>query len=332
MLPVYARDLGATGVWVGLTFSIFAVTQTIFSPFAGQLSDRFGRKPFIILGLLLYCVAAIGYLTAGSFVQVMIFRALSGIGTAFIFSVARAYMGDMVPPGFEGRWFGMFQTADIVGFGVGPLVAGTIRTVLGFDAVFIAMAMLMASSATIIAVLLPGRPARRAPARRPGEELKAASVWRAARHRLTIGIAWIMMLISVSFGATLSFLAVRLEDDLGTTSFFVGLAFGVEALTAGASQPFLGRVADRVSRRTLVSAGLGLSGGALFAVGTLTAYWPIVGMLMLMGAGVSAAQVSAGAMQVVAGREVAMGTVIGETVGRPGLRRGTGIGCRWAAG
>ncbi|MCA9850951.1 MAG: MFS transporter, partial [Dehalococcoidia bacterium] len=74
ILPVYAEELGATGIWTGLTFSIFAVTQTIISPFAGRWSDRYGRKPFIILGLLFYFVAAFGYLTAETFVQVLAFR------------------------------------------------------------------------------------------------------------------------------------------------------------------------------------------------------------------------------------------------------------------
>src|SRR5690606_1166204 len=115
------------GVWIGLTFSIFAVTQTLVSPFVGGWSDRHGRKPFIIVGLLLYFVAALGYLTADSFLQVLAFRALSGCGTSLIFSVARAYIGDFVPEGHEGRWFGIFATADIVGFGLGPMLAGGVR-------------------------------------------------------------------------------------------------------------------------------------------------------------------------------------------------------------
>ena len=87
ILPVYAEDLGASGIWIGLTFSIFAVTQTLVSPFAGRWSDRYGRKPFIILGLLCYFVAAFGYLTADSFLQLLAFRAFSGCGTSLIFAV-----------------------------------------------------------------------------------------------------------------------------------------------------------------------------------------------------------------------------------------------------
>src|SRR5690242_3195283 len=155
LLPVYAKDLGASGVWLGLTFSIFAVVQAIFGPFAGRLSDRYGRKPFIVLGLCIYFIAALGYLTAHSFLQVIAFRAFSGFGTSLVFSVARAYVGDMTPPGKEGRWLGVFATADIVGFGTGPLFAGVFREVLGFRSVFVAMASLLAFAAVILLFWLP---------------------------------------------------------------------------------------------------------------------------------------------------------------------------------
>src|SRR3990172_6417974 len=155
LLPVYARELGASGVWLGLTFSVFAIVQTFVGPFAGRLSDRYGRKPFIVAGLLIYLVSALGYLTASSFYQVIAFRAFSGLGTSLIFSVARAYVGDMTPKGQEGRWLGVFATADIIGFGTGPLVAGVFREFIGFRSVFVAMAAMMALSATFLLFWLP---------------------------------------------------------------------------------------------------------------------------------------------------------------------------------
>lgn len=152
LLPVYAEELGANGVWLGLTFSSFAIVQAIFGPITGRLSDRYPRKPFIAVGLLIYMTAALGYLTAQSFVQVIAFRAFSGLGTSMIFSVARAYIGDLTPRGQEGRWFGVFATADVIGFGTGPLVAGVIREGIGFRAVFVAMASMMALSAGVVAL------------------------------------------------------------------------------------------------------------------------------------------------------------------------------------
>jgi MFS transporter, DHA1 family, multidrug resistance protein len=309
LLPVYAEQLGATGIWIGLTFSVFAITQTIFGPTIGRLSDRYSRKPFIVVGLLIYFLAAIGYLTATSFIQVFIFRAISGLGTACIFSVARAYIGDMVPPGKEGRWFGMFATADIVGFGVGPLIAGSIRQVLGFDAVFISMAMLMLSSAGIVWSFLPGQTAEM----RAGWEGRAANISfvNAMKNKLVVALTLNMALVSVTFGATFSFLAVLLEDRLLIGPMLIGVAFSMASLSAGLTQPFFGRLADSYSRRVLVVLGLVWAAAALIGIGLVPPYWVLLLLLLLMGLGEAVAMVATSAMQVVAGRYVGMGTVIG---------------------
>ncbi len=309
LLPVYAEELGATGIWIGLTFSIFAVTQTIFGPFAGRWSDRYGRKPFIVAGLALYFVAALGYLTAQSFVQVMAFRALSGVGTSLIFSVARAYIGDMVPAGQEGRWFGLFATADIIGFGIGPLFAGIVRDISGFHSVFVAMALLMASSGIIVAVLLP----RISPEQRlQAFAGRAAEVsFRVAlQDRLVLAITLTMAVTSLSFGSTFSFLAVKLED-LGIGPILIGVTFGLESLASGLLQPFTGRLADRSNRRVLVVCGIGVTAMALATVGTAHHLVAIMLLLVCMGIGQSFSFVASSAMQVVAGRRVGMGTVIG---------------------
>ncbi len=307
LLPIYAEELGATGLWIGLTFSSFAVTQTLVSPFAGRLSDRFGRKPFIIAGLLFYVAAAGGYLTADSFVQVMAFRMLSGCGTSLIFSVSRAYIGDMVPEGHEGRWFGVFATGDIIGFGLGPLLAGALREAFNFDAVFIGMGALMSGSAVIIAVLLPARP--------PVERIRATlrpnvRFGVALRDRLVVTLALLMGFTSLTFGATYSFLAIRL-DALGIGPLLVGIAFAVESLASGLAQPVFGFMADRFNRRLLAAMGLFVSGTALAALGLPLTYLTAILFLFLLGVGQALTQVTASSMQVVAGRRVGMGTVIG---------------------
>ncbi|GBD24400.1 Tetracycline resistance protein, class C [bacterium HR29] len=308
LLPVYAERLGATGIWIGLTFSIFAVTQTLFGPFAGRWSDRWGRKPFIVAGLLLYFAAALGYLTASTFWQVLAFRALSGLGTSLIFSVARAYIGDLVPPRHEGRWFGVFATADIIGFGVGPVMAGIVREVWGFDAVFIGMAALMAGSATIVALLLPARAPRPGStgATRPAE----LRFREALADRLVLALTLTMGLTSLSFGATFSFLAVRLED-LGAGPAVVGVAFGAESVASAVVQPLAGQLADRVERRGLLAGGLAASAAMLLLLGATERLAVVIALMLLMGAAGAVSAVATSAMQVVAGRRAGMGTVLG---------------------
>jgi multidrug resistance protein len=315
LLPVYAETLGASGVWLGLTFSGFAIVQTFFGPFAGRLSDRFGRKPFIVAGLCVYLIAALGYLTAENFYQVIAFRMFSGFGTSLIFSVARAYVGDMTPKGQEGRWLGVFATADIIGFGTGPLIAGLLRQEIAFRAVFVAMAALMALSATILLWWLPRyspmEVLKRAHITGGGEREKAVPFAVAAKDRLVQAVTTHQTMISIASGSSFAFLAVRLENGLHASPIAIGVAFATQDLTGGCAQPFLGRLADTHSRRLLVAIGLALNGALVACAGIAPNYAVMVLLLFAMGASGALSQVAAGAIQIVAGRRVGMGTVLG---------------------
>ncbi len=311
LLPVYAKDLGATGLWLGLGFSAFAPVQALFGPFTGRWSDRVGRKPFIVCGLLVYMIAALGYLTADNFYQVIAFRAFSGVGTSMIFSVAQAYLGDMTPPGREGRWFGMYATADIIGFATGPTLAGVMRDLVSFDSVFVAMAAMLGLSALLVMVFLPAKPP--AP---PGQRARLAdrepAPFRVAlRDRLVIALTLQTFLVSVGSGAAFAFLSLRLEDDLGIRPLLIGLAFTFQDLTAGIGQPFFGWLADNRDRRTLVVGGM-LAFAALQAgLGLAGNYWAVVLVLLGLGAASAVSGVAASAIRIVAGRRVGMGTMLG---------------------
>ncbi len=309
LLPVYAEELGAEGIWLGLTFSSFAIVQAVAGPITGRMSDRYPRKPFIVVGLVIYMIAALGYLTAQNVGQVIAFRAFSGLGTSMIFSVARAYVGDLVPPGREGRWMGVFATADIVGFGTGPLIAGVVRQQVGFDAVFVTMAAMMGTSALIVATFLPRRMPQHLRVAGPG--VRSVGFRDALKDRLVAAIVINMALISVSFGASFAFLGLRLEKDIGASPTMIGVAFATQDLTGGVAQPFFGRLADRLYRPLLVSIGLGTLGIFQVALGYGESYLLVVALLFCMGASNALAGVAAGAIQVVAGRRVGMGTVLG---------------------
>ena len=64
LVPVYAVHLGAGGLQVGIIIASFNLARTLFNPLAGRLSDRWGRKPFIAAGLLLYALVSVLYVMA----------------------------------------------------------------------------------------------------------------------------------------------------------------------------------------------------------------------------------------------------------------------------
>jgi DHA1 family multidrug resistance protein-like MFS transporter len=66
LLPIYAENLGATGIWLGIIFSAFALSRSVFMPIIGRISDRRGRKWIILIGMLAYAVLSLAYIIVES--------------------------------------------------------------------------------------------------------------------------------------------------------------------------------------------------------------------------------------------------------------------------
>lgn len=310
ILPVHARALGASGAAIGLTFSAFALTQVFISPFTGRLADRYGRKPFIVAGLLTYATAALGWWLIEDVGAVILFRAFTGIGSALVFSLAQSYVGDLAPRGREGRYMGTFGVFDFVGFGSGPLLAGLLVDHAGVDAAFLVMASLYAGAAVIVAALLPRRPRR-------ADGSLTDSPTRAAPWAVILAQPYVQALFAVRFsyslsmGASFSFIAVYLQENLGTTATMVGALLAAHQIVGGLLQPLVGTVSDRIGRRRLIAAGTVMIALGYATVWASEHYWIIMaGFVIGVGLGGALSNVSGQAIQVDLGRRLGMATIM----------------------
>lgn len=311
ILPVYAEAQGASGAEIGLAFSSFAITQLFISPFSGRIADRYGRKQFLVFGLATYIVTALGWWGTDAVFWTIAFRAFSGIGSAFIFSLSSAYIGDLAPDGHEGRYMGVFGVFDFVGFGAGPLVAGVIRDQFDIDAVFLSMAVLFTASTLLAFLFLPQSRAVRAGT----DGVPQLVPWRRIlSHPYVQALYIIRTSLAFAMGASFTFVALFLENELAATATMVGGVLAAQQVTSGLMQPVSGLFADRVSRRTLV-----LFGSGLVALGYLTpafvdSYWVILlGFMFGVGIGSSISNVAAQAVTVDIGRGLGMATVMSVT-------------------
>ena len=311
ILPVYAESQGASGAEIGLAFSSFAITQLFISPFSGRIADRDGRKQFLVMGLATYIVTAFGWWGTDAVFWTIAFRAFSGIGSAFIFSLSSAYIGELAPEGHEGRYMGVFGVFDFVGFGVGPLLAGVIRDQFDIDAVFLSMAVLFSASTLLAFLFLPQSRAVRA-----GSDGAPQFVpWgRILSHPYVQALYIIRTSLAFAMGASFTFVALFFENELAATATMVGGVLAAQQVTSGLMQPISGFFADRLSRRALV-----LIGSALVAAGYLTpalfdSYWVILlGFMFGVGVGSSISNVAAQAVTVDIGRGLGMATVMSVT-------------------
>jgi MFS family permease len=308
LLSVFAEEFGASGIWLGLAFSGFALSQIPLMPIVGRLSDRFGKRTFLWLGLLIYAIAAVGYFGAPGYKELVFFRIISGAGTAMVIPTAYAYVGELAPRGHEGRYMGLFNIAMIAGFGIGPMLGGIIHDSLGMDATFVSMGVLSIIGFFIALFFLPGR--NPAPVEKKHSELSTPFTSMIKDNTMR-GIIAVQFVLGLSAGTVLTFLGIFMTSRLETSLALVGVAMSIRYLQNGILAYPFGWLADRMNRVVLVSMGL-----LVMAAGTLSISWIgnfalLVGVFVIIGTFESMATPSINAITVDKGRVLGMGSVMG---------------------
>lgn len=131
ILPLYAKDIGATAGLIGLLVGTFSLMQFLFASFWGGLSDRFGRRPIILISSFIMAMSYLIFSQAEEVWLLFLARALGGFGGANI-GVAQAYVSDVVAPENRARAFAFIGAAFGLGFIVGPVIGGEVNEALGF--------------------------------------------------------------------------------------------------------------------------------------------------------------------------------------------------------
>ncbi|KRA45060.1 TCR/Tet family MFS transporter [Pseudoxanthomonas sp. Root630] len=118
-------DAARAAIWVGIFGTVFYAIQFISSPVQGALSDRFGRRPVILLSCLGLAADFVLMAVAGTLPLLLLARVFSGVFSAS-FTTANAYIADVTPPERRAQAFGMIGAAFGVGFVIGPLIGGAL--------------------------------------------------------------------------------------------------------------------------------------------------------------------------------------------------------------
>ena len=156
--PVFARRLGEFGGGVGalglMTMS-FALAQMLAAPLLGSLADRRGRRPVILLALVAFAGANVGFLFAPSIEVFVAVRAVEGALTAGLFPAAMGVVADIVPENQRARWIGIVMASYGAGFFLGPVVGGLLYDGWGFAAPFMVSAAVAVVALITAAILVP---------------------------------------------------------------------------------------------------------------------------------------------------------------------------------
>jgi len=308
LIPVYALDLGATGFQVGMIIASFNIARVFANPVSGRLSDRWGRKPFIVTGLCCYALVSVLYILATDVNDLIMVRFLHGLTSVLVVPVAMALAADIAPDTHLARYMGTLNMAVMLGLGVGPMLGGIIRDTLGMNAAFYAMGLLALLTVSGVILLIPGKRIK------SGTEKPkpAAPIKDLLRHRVVLGLFFLRLFVASGQGSVYTFLPL-LGNDIGITSSAVGIILGVNIFLIAVLQRLCAGIADRSDPRILIILGTVVSGVAVFAMPYAKGFVMILVLNIVMGAANGISMPAGFVLTGQVGRKMGMGSIMGLT-------------------
>lgn len=313
LLPLYVRHRGGSDVIVGAVMAAYFAAAFVFQYGAGRLSDRLGRLPVLVGGVLAYALGSLLFLLPGPAALDVVFRGLQGAGAGAAMVAALAMVAHAVPLSHRGRAAGRLYGAELGGLAVGP-VLGSIAGLGAMRWLFVAAAVVslvslvpvalvrspgVVSEPTVaaeparglagpaplppdaIAAPAPGAPAGVAPALAgagpvPGAAAEPSpALDRRRAARAVNGALVAAAMIGITSGVYEACWTLLMTRH-GASQWQIGVSWTLFALPFAAMSRPAGWLADHLDRRLLAVAAL------IWSIGFLTSYPFVPGYVLLM--------------------------------------------------
>ncbi|NBV61164.1 MAG: MFS transporter [Rhodobacteraceae bacterium] len=275
VMPALLREvdggsLAQAAAWGGIMSAAFAVMQFLFGPVVGALSDRWGRRPVLLISLLAMAADYVIMALAGSLWLLLVGRILGGI-TAATHSTANAYMADISAPHEKAQRFGLLMAGFGVGFVLGPILGGFLAE-YGTRAPFWAAGALALANALLgFAVLgesLPRRRRRRFSWARANPFGAFRAVARLAGVAPLLAVFFLFNVATYVYPAVWAFF---LTERFGWGEGTIGLSLGIYGLSYALTMAFLVQpTMARLGPRGTVIFGLAMECVTLVLIASLT--------------------------------------------------------------
>ena len=308
IMPIYATDLGATGLTLGLMIAAFSISRAALQPVVGSQSDRHGRKRFLVAGLSLYAVMGLTYTLATSVEHLILIRLFHGVGSAMIMPIAMAYIGDLTPRGQEGRYMGILNIAVFAGISAGPILGGIFLDTIGINPAFYSMSALTAVSLILIITLLPRQRSDREIQSTPG---LLTTFRRMLHNNRVVGMLLPRIGTMIVMIPTMGFLPILMADSMGATGIQIGIVISARTIIiAGLQLPF-GKMADRYNKVALILTGCTVISAGVFLMPFAADFMQLVWLSVLIGIGEALVWPTLGAIAVEEGHQYGQGSMMG---------------------
>ena len=248
LLPFYAESFGASAFTIGLLGTSFSLMQFLFSPLWGRWSDKIGRKPIILVGLMGSCLSYLGLALSTSLALLFVSRIVGGIAGAHI-PTAQAYIADVTTPENRARGMGMVGAAFGLGFIFGPAIGGILTRFGPATPMWCASALCLANFIAALLWLPESRPVGAAT-----KNLGRLEAFRhAARNPTLLLLLSLFFLVTLAFSGFEATFAIFSEAKFGFTASTIGFVFAFIGVVLALVQGVLvGKVVKRLGERRLI--------------------------------------------------------------------------------
>jgi multidrug resistance protein len=283
-MPYYARTLNGDAVFIGAMMASYSLAQFLVAPFWGRLSDRYGRKPFLIIGLLGFAVSFLWFGLANSLGGLLAARTLGGLLSAAALPAAFAAVSDVTTEENRAKGMGVVGAAMGLGMVFGPAIGGWLGH-YGLSMPFFVASAIALLAAALTFLLFPES--------LPADAPRAERLSFAQNLKATPPAAW--GLLAVTFLSTFAFAGFetvfalfvqdRLMLDPLKSTRTVGMLLATMGLVSALVQGGLvGRVIRRTGERLVLALGLGLMALTMLSLtATSPSAFAFASILALMG-------------------------------------------------
>ncbi len=284
---LYGREIGASSTEIGLMTGSFLLAGFLASPAIGWLSDRFGYKNVLWIGLLAHALLMLAYIPVQDPVLLIAIRALEGIASVSVLPPTRALMNTLAPRTRQGEALGLLSASQTTGILIGPAVGALLASQAGYILSFVIASIPLVLAAIVTIIFLPSQ--RKQGDLSSSEEVEPVAFAGLFTRPLMLAYG-LQVILMITNGVVMAIWSLYMLDR-GASLPLIGLSYTTFALPIIFIAPFAGRLSDRYGRYWLFLLGLLLT-GVIFYIYSLPAItaWAIVFISALEGATTSIAR------------------------------------------
>ncbi|MFZ2070129.1 MAG: MFS transporter [Halobacteriota archaeon] len=284
---VIASDIPQQFLVAGLIIAVFALASLALNIPGGIISDKWGRKPLIVAGLILYAVAALLFPLSMSPYDWIFVRALQGAGAGFFFPAVTALLADITTREERGHAFSIYNMGLGIGLAGGPISGGLLFVIYGIFMPFLFCAVFAFISVVLVLLFV----------REPNREIRAKEKrgkrgeWLAvgARERKVLTLCCLLVFFGQGVASVMSGLFSPFAvAELHISEALIGAILSVMFVTFTLLQPGFNRLMTRIGEVNLAVTGLFFCVCGLIMLYSATCVLALFIMCVFLGAGIGA--------------------------------------------